>query len=297
MKPLGLFAALICAVRALSAQGTAEDFFRVIRAGDLDGLRTLAAKSDVASVRTGVGATPLHYAATYGSSEAVGILLDRGANPNARNNAEITPLILAAYNLEKTRLMVEKGGDVNAHARDGVTPLMVAAAVHGNAATVKYLLQKGADPKATRANGGDALQTAAFKSEPEAVSALLAKGATARGADDRGVTALMNAFLNVGDPESVRLLIAAGADVNAFSTGAGRTKNGPITTYRLTPLAYAAPAASPSTVGTLLRAGAHVDAPDARNMTPLMLAVATDYPKVETIRQLIAAGAVWRLHV
>ncbi len=291
MKPLGLLTALICAVRVLSAQGTADDFFRVIRSGDLDGLRTLAAKSEVAGVRNGTGATPLHYAATYGSTEAVRLLLDRGANPNARNNAEITPLILAAYSLEKTRLLVEKGGDVNAHARDGVTPLMVAAAVHGNAATVKYLLEKGADPRATRANGGDALQTAAFKSEPEAVGALLGKGADARRADDFGVTALIQAFLNVGDPESVRLLIAAGSDVNAFNTKAGQVKNGPVTTFRLTPLAYAAPTAGPSTIGTLLRAGAHVNSADARNMTPLMLAVAADYPKMETVRQMIAAGA------
>src|SRR5712691_9690281 len=268
-----------------------DDFFRVVRGNDLDALRLLAAKSDLASVRNGLGATPLHYAASYGSTESVRILLDRGADPNARNNADITPLIYAAYNLEKTRLLVEKGADVNAHARNGVTPLMVAASVHGNVATVRYLLEKGADPKATRANGGDALQIAAFKSEAGGVGALLAKGADARRADDFGVTALIDAFLNVAEPEMVRLLLAAGSDVNAFNTKAGRVKNGPITTFRLTPLSYAAPAADPSTIAMLLRAGAHVNALDARNMTPLMLAVATDYPKPDTVRQLIAAGA------
>jgi ankyrin repeat protein len=295
---LQLFGAIVCSVQLLSAQGTqaaapatAEDFFRLIRGNDLDAVRQLAAKSGAAGVRTRLGETPLHYAATYGTTESVRILLDRGADPNARNNAEATPLIYAGYSLEKTRLLVEKGADVNAHARNGVTPLMVAASVHGNVATVRYLLEKGADAKATRASGGDALQTAALKSEVEAVRLLLAKGADAHRADNAGSTALMSAFLNVADREMVRLLLDAGADVNAFNTDAGRRPVGPVTTFRLTPLLYAAPAADPGTIAMLLKAGAGVNAADYRKMTALMLAVATDRPNTETVRQLIAAGA------
>ena len=293
-----LIGGILCAAQLLSAQGgqtappvKAEDFFRVIRSNNLDALRRLAASPDLKSVRNGVGETPLHYAATYGSVESVRILLDRGADPNARNNAEVTPLIYAAYTFEKARLLVEKGANVNAHARNGITPLIVAASVHGNTATVGYLLEKGADPKATRANGGDALQAAAFKSEAEAVRLLLAKGADARRADGSGGTALMGALLNVAEPESVRLLLAAGADVNAYNTNGGSTINGPITTFHLTPLLYAAPAADPSTIAMLLRAGAGVNAEDYRDMTPLMLAVATDHVNPETVRQLMAAGA------
>lgn len=295
---LQLFGAILCSLQLLSAQGTqnaapatADEFFRVIRANDLDAVRQLAAKNGAASVRTPLGETPLHYAATYGSTESVRILLDRGADPNARNSAEATPLVYAGYSLGKTCLLVEKGADVNAHARNGVTPLMVAASVHGNAATVRYLLEKGADPKATRAGGSDVLQTAAFKSEAEVVRLLLAKGANARRADDSGSTALMSAFLNVAEPEMVQSLLASGADVNAFNKDAGRRPVGPITTFRLTPLLYAAPAADPAIIATLLKAGAGINAMDYRKMTALMLAVATDRPNVETVRQLIAAGA------
>jgi len=291
---LRLFPALLAVASLLSAQsgsGTAEDFFRAIRSNDLAALRQLAERPNSSAVRTGTGETPLHYAATFGSTESVRLLLEHGANPNARNNAEATPLIYGTYNLDKARLLVEKGADVNAHARNGITPLMVAASVHGNVETVRYLLDHGADAKALRDNGGDALQVAALKSETEAVRLLLAKGADAHRADASGVTALMNAFLNVGEPEMVKLLLAAGSDVNAFNTVAGKRPIGPITTFQLTPLMFAAPAGEPAVIATLLKAGAHVNAADYRKMTALMLAVATDRPHAETVRQLIAAGA------
>jgi ankyrin repeat protein len=273
---------------AQSAPAKAEDLMRLIRAGDSDGLRRAAANPNVVS---GLGETPLHYASTFGSADSVRILLERGADPNARNRAGATPLIYGAYNFEKARLLVEKGADVNAHAQNGSTPLMIAASVHGNVATVRYLIEKGADVKAIRGNASDALQIAALKSEPEAVKLLLEKGANAHRADKSGVTALMNAFLNVGDPETVRTLLDAGSDINAFNTDGGHRPIGPITTFRLTPLMYAAPAADPSVIATLLKAGAKVNMQDYRKMTALMLAVATDRPNLETVRELIAAGA------
>jgi ankyrin repeat protein len=286
---LALFFGIVCAVHYGAAQPPqADDLFRLIRANDLSGLQRLAANPNVS---TGVGETPLHYAATFGSAESVRLLLDRGADPNARTRAGATPLVSAAYDLAKTRLLVEKGADVNAHAGNGITPLMVAASVHGNVATVRYLLDKGADPKAVRDNGDDALTTAALKSEPETVKLLLAKGADPHRANKAGVTALMNAFLNVGDPEMVRMLLAAGSDVNAFNTDGGHRPIGPITTFHLTPLMYAAPAADPAVIATLLKAGAKVNAEDYRHMTALMLAVATDRPHLATVRELVAAGA------
>jgi len=287
--------AVLCAIQLVFAQSSqtapsqkAEDVFRLIRAGDLEGLRRLATSPNAANP---LGETPLHYAATYGSAESLRILLDRGADPNVRDRAEATPLIYGAYDFEKIRLLVATGANINVHARNGMTPLMMAASVHGNVAAVRYLLDKGADPNATRANGADALQTAALKSEAEAVRLLLAKGADPRRADRSGNTALMSAFLNVGEPEMVRSLLAAGSDVNAFNTDAGQRPMGPITTFQLTPLMYAAPAADPAIIATLLKAGARVNAEDHRKMTALMLAVATDRPNLETVRRLIAAGA------
>src|SRR5580698_5076876 len=162
----------------LSYAQSADDFFRAIRAGDSESLRRLAAAS--VNVKDRLDTTPLHYAALYGNLESVRILLDRGANLNARNKSDATPLIFAAYNFEKTRLLVEKGADVNAHSSRGMTPLKVAASVHGNIATLRYLLDKGAEVKQIDESGADALQIAALKGDADMVRLLLEKGADAR---------------------------------------------------------------------------------------------------------------------
>lgn len=265
---------------------SAEDFFRIIRAGDLDGLRRLSANP--VNVRDRLDTTPLHYAALYGNAESVRILLDHGADPKARNKSAATALIYAAYNFDKTRLLVEKASDVNAESGNGMTPLLVAVSVHGNTATVRYLIEKGADVKAVGPNGSDALQLAARKGDTEMVRLLLKKGADPRRQNNSGFNALLNAF-SVRDAERVRVLMDAGSDVNAANTFAGAVKNGPIALVHMTPLYLAASDAQPSTIKALLVAGAHPDERDIRKMTPLMLAVSTDHPKLATIRELIDA--------
>ena len=273
-----------CLTGSLQAQ-TAEDVFRAIRANDLGDLRRLPV-----DVKDRLNNTPLHYAALYGSVESVRILLDRGADVKARNKSEATPLIYGAYNFDKARLLVDKGSDVNAKSSADMTPLLVAVSVHGNIATVRYLIEKGADAKASGPQGSDALQTAAMKGDAEMLRLLLKKGADPRQKDMAGYTALLNA-LSDPDQERVRVLVDAGSDVNVANTFAGAVKNGPINLVHMTPLFIAATDAPPDTIKVLLSAGAHPDECDQRKLTPLMSAMLTDHPNLATIRQLIAAGA------
>jgi ankyrin repeat protein len=153
---------------------SADDYLRAIRGNDLKALKEMS-RSGVSDVRDRLDWTPLHYAALYGSVEAVRVVLSAGADPNARNRSEATPLMYAAYDLEKTRLLVEKGGDVNAKASDGSTPLYVATGVHGNSATMRYLLDKGADPKALR-NNQDYLMRVAGSQDAQMVRLFLEHG-------------------------------------------------------------------------------------------------------------------------
>ncbi|HKQ97109.1 MAG TPA: ankyrin repeat domain-containing protein [Candidatus Polarisedimenticolia bacterium] len=80
------------------------------------------------------GWTPLHLAAFFGHHELAALLLERGADVNARSKSatigpENTPLHAACANkqVEVARLLVERGADVNARDGSGFTPLALAA--------------------------------------------------------------------------------------------------------------------------------------------------------------------------
>jgi ankyrin repeat protein len=116
----------------------------------------------------------------------------------------------------------------------GETPLMIAAR-SGNPDVVEQLLAKGANANARGARGQTALMWAVSQQHPDVVKALIARGADIHARSDvwhdmmavpphgkpeynkliphGGETALMFAA-RVGDLDSARLLLAAGANVN-----------------------------------------------------------------------------------
>ena len=297
MESYACVRAVICAFALLStiakqgaANPTPSDFARAIRANDLIALQALASSPAAANVGDKLKATPLHYAAIYGSPDAVRILLAAGADPKARNASGATPLIYAAWNLRKTQLLVEKGAEINCAQKDGVTPLMVAASAHGNIATVRYLIEKGADVRALDQQHGSASLRSSMMTDPETIQLLLAHGGDARLADDAGFNPLHNATA-FPDSERIRLLLAAGANPNGLNTFGGVVRKGPIALVHLSPLMLAAPYSDSDTIAVLLKAGARVNEVDIRKMSPLMLSIASDHASPETVRQLIAAGA------
>jgi uncharacterized protein len=77
----------------------------------------------------GVEYTPLHRAAALCESEAVRILLQRRANPNAHDVNGVTPLMSAASagKLENVRLLIGAGANVNARDAEGRTAIDHAA--------------------------------------------------------------------------------------------------------------------------------------------------------------------------
>ena len=101
------------------------------------------------------------------------------------------------------------------------------------------------------------------------------KGVDVNAATRRGDTALHFAA-GAGNLAMVKLLLAKGADVNAATLDAIPVRKGPIGLNHLTALMYAAPYGTPDLVRTLIDAGAQINAKDIRDMTPLMLAVASE---------------------
>jgi uncharacterized protein len=119
-------------------------------AGDAGTVGHLLAE-DPAVVReyTEEGWTALHLAAT---PEIAGMLLDAGADINARNRHKFagpgnSPLSAAVYQdrREVVKLLIERGVDVNQGDNAGFTPLHLAAAL-GYPQIARVLLDAGADP-------------------------------------------------------------------------------------------------------------------------------------------------------
>jgi len=252
IRSAALFAGLAAA--ALAQENLR--YYQAIRANDLTALRALV-KAGGANARDDRGTTPLHYAAAYGSIEAMRFLLGSGAGVDARNDFEATPLMWAATEPEKVRLLVERGADVNAKSKMVRTAVWLAAA--NDMATVRLLLEKGAKVNVK---------------------------------DPNGATPLVYAAAN-GNARLIELLLARGAGVNAVTNAAigGQVKHGAIAMGSLTPLLAAATYGSPEILKQLLDAGAGIDHRDVRGMTSLMLAVTSDSADPRAVRLLLDRGA------
>jgi uncharacterized protein len=119
--------------------------------------------------------TALHVASRNGHTEIVEMLLEKGADVNAKTNEGITALIRASEkgHTETVARLLEKGADVNAKDSDGWTALMWASR-NGHAETVTILLEEGADVNAKDNYflGSTALDIAIKKEHPEIVKLL-----------------------------------------------------------------------------------------------------------------------------
>jgi len=89
---------------------------------------------------------PLHSAAASRSLEIARLLLEMGADPNARQNNDVTPLQEAAANgqVELAELLLNHGAMIDSAQAQGETPLSLARKA-GHSAMVDFLLKHGAE--------------------------------------------------------------------------------------------------------------------------------------------------------
>jgi ankyrin repeat protein len=272
------------------ATANGADIFQAIRNGDIVGVKAVLTK-EALEARDQRGATPLMHAAAFGNFATLKLLVEAGAEVNARSASDATALLWCARDPEKARFLIEHGADVNVRSKLGMTPLKVAALRPGGSETVALLLAKGAD---INIQGGpinaSALYLAAFAGEVDTIRLLLEKGADPQTKMIAGINALTAASLT-GGIEAIRLLLARKADVNGVATRGATQKHGQTNNQRVTALHNGAAAGSVDMVLELIRAGVNVNARDSRNLTPLHFALASETPSVAVVRALLAAGA------
>jgi ankyrin repeat protein len=247
--------------------------------------------------------TVLFFAVGHGDTNMTRLLLDHGANVNAKAASGITPVHWAVLQNAKDtlKLLLERKPELNVRDRGGNTPLHYAVdAPHFE--LVAALLAAGADPNLPGwTQGGDQPWFPLMKavvsieqSRPLITQALLQHGADVNAKTTNGWTALHQA-VQFNQNNQVELLVAAKADVNARGSlpkqtptladrNAGETPPGgtPSTGPRTIPVpGFGIPGPMPMMPNSGLFAA-------DQDVTPLHVAVANQ--SLELVKYLLAHG-------
>jgi ankyrin repeat protein len=234
------------------------------------------------------GTTALHWAARWDDLEMTGMLIRAGAGAQAANRIGTTPLFLATANGSRPMIeaLLAAGADPNAPVLShGETPLMMAART-GNLDSVEVLLRHGARLNvAENLRGTTALMWAAEQGHAQVVELLINNGAEVnaqskvirpirrnglsfdRSKDGKpngdpigGLTPLLFAARQ-GSLETVRVLLAAGADLRKYAVdGSG-------------PLLVAVQNGNYDIARLFIERGADINQANEKGWTPLYLAV------------------------
>ena len=232
------------------------------------------------------GETPLARAAALGATDVARVLVERGARVMVRfARANHTPLHVAAAHgfVPLVELLLEHGADPEAKDASGFTPLHEAAE-GGRTFAIRALLLAGAQVNTTNTVRRSALWLAASRGHEESVAYLLSHGADPALAATDGQTALHIAAFNAR-PAAVRLLLERRPPLNTLSVlgtplhsaAAGPTLRAIFASQaragqKLTPAGTAVESAACARI--LVEAGALLEPVDAHGATALQTAAA-----------------------
>jgi len=225
---IALFLSVICGCYAV-AKFTLNDLSDAAAKGDIVKVQNLLKKGNNVSDKDKYKpyATALHWAARDGHIEVVKTLLAAGADVNARDFYEETPLYYAidgksTNSLEIAKLLIDKGADVNAHDDSDQTPLE--SSIYVNSETgyeiAKLLIAKGSkiNKQKDSSNGMTLLHLTASYGQAKMVQLLLDNGANINAIEPNCQQTPLIATISQGTAgctETAKLLIARGADIEA----------------------------------------------------------------------------------
>lgn len=200
----------------LIKQGATIDIFAAARMGDVERVKTLLQSNpSLANARGPDGASPLHYVA---KAEVVQVLVDANADPNARDDHGLTPLVWHGADMEIAKALVDNGAVVE--------DIFLAAAI-GDIDQARQLLNEDATQvnrtKEVHGNQLPPLAAAVFNQQPEMVQLLLEHGASPNVTLFDGAMTLLHEAAKSGNFQIVKLLVDHGADLNAKDGVEGKT--------------------------------------------------------------------------
>ncbi|PVD37112.1 hypothetical protein C0Q70_04107 [Pomacea canaliculata] len=180
----------------------------------------------------------------------------------------MTPLMVACHEgqQEVAKALLELGAEIN-RVENGSTALM--AALEGKKEKMAlFLLEKGADPHLRNNKKRNAIHLAAYHNMPEAIKALVLKGADVNAKDQYGDTPLVDAIEQESN-EAIDMLGKANVNI--------------VGDKRLTPLHLACIKAHYRSVEALLESGANVNLQDEDGDTALHITLGVRVQNPESL--------------
>lgn len=163
--------------------------------------------------------TVFHFALYMNDAKAIGLLLDAGADVNAPDKSNASPLSLAAQrnNVDVIARLLDAGVDVNTVNKNAIWSTALMDAAESNSIdAMKALMARGADINIVDKWNAPAITIAADKNNDGAVRLLADAGAELNIVDSgRGYTALDFAIKNKNDA-LVEYLRGKGAQAHVF---------------------------------------------------------------------------------
>jgi uncharacterized protein len=217
-------------------------------------------------------------ATLFASTDCMKLLLQNKANPNLKNKYGETPLMLCVNDITKMKLLLQYGAGINDSTLSGNTALLTACGAGSSYATVKWLIDNGANPLAKRWGSETALMRASQYSDTMIIRLLLSKGLDIN-AHPWGFTPLMYAARSANWP-AIFCLLNNGADANIPDQ------------QNTTILLWAAEQNNLEAVKALIHKTSNLNTVDGFGaMTPLMWAAYNEHDNPQIIQTLLDNGA------
>lgn len=191
------------------------------RKGDANKIKALLlADPKLVADRDKNGDTPLHTACLHGQLAAAQVLIDAGADVNAKNNyGAFTPgdlggVLYSNNHRDPVSLLTVHGVDTK-DMKNGYTPLDLCLFANQHKELLQLLIAKGAEVNTQASSGATPLFFAVLRDQPDDVKFLVDKGANVNAADAYGDT-ILDAALHLQYGRMIQVLVDHGADVNAI---------------------------------------------------------------------------------
>lgn len=168
-------------LKSRSIQFNDKEFLRAINQGEQEVVDLFLRGGMSVHVEDEQGTPAIIIALKKGYTVIARILLNGGADPNARDKMGFTPLLLACGKATSgykaiAEKLIQKGADINVRDRLGWTPLLLSLS-GGTAEIAEILIERGADVSARTRAGESALALARKAGRDHVVELLELKGA------------------------------------------------------------------------------------------------------------------------